>query len=133
DSRPIARMRIMLPRDSAGKLIPGVDLKAGEVVSAAGFVDRYWNGSAEQFFSALAGIWNRWHTFFAAGMQVEIPDEWLADAARAGIALARCSYHGLEPTYQIGEGTYTKIPVRSHALFPVAHYEFVWAQQLWGM
>src|SRR5208283_6072950 len=22
---------------------------------------------------------------------------------------------------------------RSHALFPVAHYEFVWAQQLWGI
>ena len=66
-------------------------------------------------------------------MQVEIPDEWLSDAARAGIALSRCSYHGLDPTYQIGEGAYTKIPVRSHALFPVAHYEFVWTQQLWGL
>jgi hypothetical protein len=96
-------------------------------------VEHYWNGSAEEFFSALVGIWNRWHNFFAAGMQVEIPDAWLADAARAGIALSRCSYHGLEPTYQIGEGAYTKVPTRSHALFPVAHYEFVWAQQLWGL
>ncbi len=25
------------------------------------------------------------------------------------------------------------IPERSHALFPVAHYEFVWAQQLWNL
>ena len=66
-------------------------------------------------------------------MEVEIPDQWLLDAARAGIVLSRCSYHGLEPTYQIGEGAYTKIPVRSHALFPVAHYEFVWAHQLWNL
>jgi hypothetical protein len=57
----------------------------------------------------------------------------LSDAARAGITLSRCSYRGLEPTYQVGEGAYTKIPVRSHALFPVALYEFVWAQQLWGL
>jgi hypothetical protein len=66
-------------------------------------------------------------------MPVEIPDPWLLDAARAGITLCRCSYRGLEPTYQIGEGGYTKIPERSHALFPVAHYEFIWAQQLWGL
>ena len=79
------------------------------------------------------GVWNRWRSFFASGMEVDIPDEWLNDAARAGIVLSRCSYHGLEPTYQIGEGAYTKIPVRSHALFPVAHYEFVWAQQVWGL
>jgi hypothetical protein len=96
-------------------------------------VDRYWNGTAEDFFSALVGIWNRWNDFFSSGMNVEIPDAWLSDAARAGIALSRCSYHGLEPTYQVGEGAYTKISVRSHALFPVAHYEFVWTQQLWGL
>jgi hypothetical protein len=47
--------------------------------------------------------------------------------------MARASYRGLEPTYQIGEGAYTKIPERSHALFPVAHYEFVWAHQLWNL
>ena len=64
---------------------------------------------------------------------MEIPDEWLLDAARAGISLARTSYRGHEPTYQIGEGAYTKIPERSHALFPVAHYEFVWTQQLWNL
>jgi hypothetical protein len=66
-------------------------------------------------------------------MKVEIPDEWLLNAARGGIALARASYRGLEPTYQVGEGAYTKIPERSHALFPVAHYEFVWAHQLWNL
>ncbi len=66
-------------------------------------------------------------------MPVEIPDSWLLDSARAGITLCRCSYRGLEPTYQVGEGSYTKIPERSHALFPVAHYEFIWAQQLWGL
>ena len=66
-------------------------------------------------------------------MPVNIPDEWLLNAARAGITLCRCSYRGLEPTYQIGEGAYTKIPERSHALFPVAQYEFIWANQLWNL
>jgi hypothetical protein len=133
DARPLGRVRALLPKDSAGKFILTEDTNAGKAVPESGFVDRYWNCSAEEFFTALAGIWNRWHDFFAAGMQVQIPDEWLSDAARAGVALSRCSYHGLEPTYQVGEGAYTKIPVRSHALFPVAHYEFVWAQQLWGL
>ncbi len=32
-----------------------------------------------------------------------------------------------------GEGAYTQIPERSHALFPVAHYEFIWAHQLWNL
>jgi hypothetical protein len=133
DARPLGRVRALLPKTSGGELSPAGDASAVEPTSQSGFVERYWNGSAEDFFSALAGIWNRWQDFFSAGMQVEIPDEWLSDAARAGIALSRCSYHGLEPTYQVGEGAYTKIPVRSHALFPVAHYEFVWAQQLWGL
>lgn len=66
-------------------------------------------------------------------MPVSIPDEWLLNSARAGITLCRCSYRGLEPTYQIGEGAYTKIPERSHALFPVAQYEFIWAHQLWNL
>jgi len=65
-------------------------------------------------------------------MHVDIPDAHLTQAAKAGIVVSRCSYRGLEPTYQIGEGAYTKIPERSHALFPVAHYEFVWVQQLWN-
>jgi hypothetical protein len=122
DARPLGRIRALLPKTSGGELIPAGDSNAGEAIPASGSLERYWNGSAEDFFSALVGIWNRWQNFFSAGMQVEIPDEWLGDAARAGIALARCSYHGLEPTYQVGEGAYTKIPVRSHALFPVAHY-----------
>ena len=97
------------------------------------FLERYKGGDQRQFFSELAGIWNHWNTFFEEAMPVDIPDENLRDSARAGIMLSRCSYRGLRPTYQIGEGAYTKIPERSHALFPVAAYEFVWAQQLWGM
>lgn len=118
DAKPLGRVRAMrLPEDAGNPE----------------FQDRYWNGSPEEFYSALAGIWNHWHDFFDEKMQVEIPDEWLLDAARAGVVLSRCSYRGLNPTYQIGEGAYTKIPERSHALFPVAHYEFVWAQQLWNL
>ena len=105
----------------------------GAAESAASEEDRYFNASPGEFYGALAGVWNHWHDFYENSMPVEIPDEWLLDAARAGITLSRCSYRGLKPTYQIGEGAYTKIPERSHALFPVAHYEFVWAQQLWNL
>jgi hypothetical protein len=95
--------------------------------------ERYFNASRSEFYADLVGIWNRWRNFFENSMPVDIPDPWLLDAARAGITLARTSYRGLRPTYQIGEGAYTKIPERSHALFPVAHYEFVWAHQLWNL
>jgi hypothetical protein len=132
DAKPMGRVRAMLP-DGRGDLIPPGDTNAGQALPASRWVDRYWNATAEEFFTALVGIWNRWHRFFDDHMRVEIPDSWLLDAARAGIVLSRCSYRGLEPTYQIGEGAYTKIPERSHALFPVAHYEFVWAQQLWNL
>ncbi len=133
DAKPVGRIRAMVPPGAKGTLIPAGDTNATKPTPTAGFVDRFWNGSAEDFFSYLAGIWNHWHHFFEDKMAVEIPDEWLLDAARAGITLSRCSYRGFEPTYQIGEGAYTKIPVRSHALFPVAHYEFVWAQQVWNL
>ena len=133
EAHPLGRVRAMLPLGAEGTLIPAGDTNATKVVPRVGFVERYWNGSAEDFFSALAGVWNKWHHFFTEKMRVEIPDEWLLDAARAGIALTRTSYRGLDPTYQIGEGAYTKIPERSHALFPVAHYEFVWAHQLWNL
>ena len=133
EARPIGRVRYTLPDKSADKVNGASPIMVEGANTAPVFAERYWNGSAETFFSALAGIWNHWHSFFDAGMRVEIPDEWLLDAARAGIVLSRCSYRGLEPTYQIGEGAYTKIPERSHALFPVAHYEFVWGQQLWGL
>ena len=113
DARPIARVRIVTPQNTIH--------------------ERYWNTTGDGFFSQLAGIANYWQHFFEDHMQVDIPDPWLLDAARAGITLSRCSYRGLEPTYQIGEGAYTKIPERSHALFPVAHYEFVWAHQLWNL
>ncbi len=128
DARPMARMRVMVPDD---QIAPG--MKVYRDNNGRAFVDRYANGTPEAFFSALAGIWNRWHSFYQDSMPVEIPDEWLLHAARAGITLSRCSYRGLEPTYQVGEGAYTKIPERSHALFPVAHYEFIWAHQLWNL
>ena len=132
EAKPIARVRALLPKEKRD-LIPAGDSNANQALSSSEWQDRYSNGSAEEFYSALAGIGNRWRHFFEDRMRVEIPDSWLLDAARAGITLCRCSYQGLEPTYQIGEGAYTKIPVRSHALFPVAHYEFVWAHQLWNL
>ncbi|HKT13103.1 MAG TPA: hypothetical protein VJW77_14875 [Terriglobia bacterium] len=114
DAKPVGRIRVKQPEGTE-------------------FVEYFWNGSREAFFSALVGVWNQWRHFFEDRMKVEIPDPWLLDGARAGIALSRASYRGLNPTYQIGEGAYTKIPERSHALFPVAHYEFVWAHQLWNL
>jgi hypothetical protein len=120
DAQPIARVRFV-----------GVEaVDEGDETAAQ---EHYIHGDAGAFFSALAGVWNRWHDFYEDTMPVDIPDPWLLDAARAGITLSRASYRGLRPTYQIGEGAYTKVPERSHALFPVAHYEFVWAQQLWGL
>ena len=117
NTRPMARVRAVMP---------GSDGRPQTL-------ERFWNANPPAFFSALAGIWNRWYNFVEEQMPVEIPDRWLLNAARAGIVLSRCSYRGLEPTYQIGEGAYTKIPERSHALFPVAFYEFIWAHQLWNM
>jgi hypothetical protein len=131
NAKPIARMRMTIPAedvaryDGQGMLVHAPDGRT--------YAEHYWNTSPQGFFSGLVGIWNRWHTFYEDAMPVEIPDSWLLDSARACITLCRCSYRGLEPTYQVGEGGYTKIPERSHALFPVAHYEFIWAQQLWGL
>ena len=131
DATPMGRVRSLIPASMAEQTsgrheaVKGADGKM--------YMDRYWNCTAEQFYAELAGIWNRWSTFYETTMPVSIPDEWLLNAARAGITLCRCSYRGLEPTYQTGEGAYTKIPERSHALFPVAHYEFIWAHQLWNL
>ena len=133
DARPVGRVCAMLPASSHEDLIPAGDSGASQALPAGPFADRYWNGTATDFLSVALGVWNKWHHFFEDRMKVEIPDEWLLNAARGGIALARASYRGLEPTYQVGEGAYTKIPERSHALFPVAHYEFVWAHQLWNL
>ncbi len=148
---PVADVAVWNPQYKAGYecivlVTPGEDGKVlGRVRStavgesdngdseAAQEQDRYFNCSPGEFYAALAGIWNRWHYLYETAMPVEIPDPWLLDAARAGITLSRVSYRGLRPTYQIGEGAYTKIPERSHALFPVAHYEFIWAQQLWNL
>ena len=131
DAKPIGRVRAMLSEDDSEK--HGGQHGAMRDADGRTYVDRYWNCNPASFFSELAGIWNRWSSLYETTMPVDIPDEWLLNAARAGITLSRCSYRGLEPTYQIGEGAYTKIPERSHALFPVAHYEFIWAQQLWNL
>lgn len=130
DAQPIGRIRSVVPKWMVKSLRPGEHVT--QEADGLLYVDRYWNASPEKFFYELAGIGNYWQHFFEDHMPVEIPDEWLLNAARAGITLARCSYRGLEPTYQIGEGAYTKIPERSHALFPVAFYEFVWTHQLWN-
>jgi hypothetical protein len=126
DSQPIARVRL----ESSSGAAPD---HTGKPADDAGPRTHFWHCSPGTFYENLLGIWNHWSNFYEASMAVEIPDQWLLDAARAGITLCRCSYRGLEPTYQIGEGGYTKIPERSHALFPVAHYEFIWAHQLWGL
>jgi hypothetical protein len=130
DAKPIGRVRAMVLASETGDGAGQDRKKSGESFK---FVDRYWNCSPQQFYEALAGIWNRWNSLYETAMPVSIPDEWLLNSARAGITLSRCSYRGLEPTYQIGEGAYTKIPERSHALFPVAQYEFIWAHQLWNL
>jgi hypothetical protein len=131
DATPIGRIRFIVPEQELRRSSP--DLNPVQLSDGLRYIDRYWNTSPERFFSVLAGVANYWIHFFEDQMTVDIPDPWLLDAARAGITLSRCSYRGLEPTYQIGEGAYTKIPERSHALFPVAHYEFVWAHQLWNL
>ena len=128
DARPVGRVRIIVPED---QITP--DMHVYRDSGHRAYIDHYTNSDANSFFATLAGVWNRWNTFFEESMPVTLPDEWLLESARAGIMLARCSYRGLEPTYQIGEGAYTKIPERSHALFPVAAYEFIWAQQLWNL
>ena len=124
DAQPMARIRLATREGQ-----PGAGTRPGYAVEEA----HYWNCSAGSFYENILGIWNHWHTFYEASMPVEIPDPWLLDAARAGITLCRCSYRGLNPTYQVGEGGYTMIPERSHALFPVAHYEFIWAHQVWNL
>jgi hypothetical protein len=131
ERKPIARVRATLPADQTQGLTRADYVSEPHV--SDGMIDRYWNGSAAEFYFAVLGLWQRWTDFFREGMSAEIPDPWLLQSAKAGIVASRCSYRGLEPTYQIGEGSYTKIPESSHALFPAAHYEFVWAQQLWNL
>ena len=120
---------VLLPPGKDAKPIARVRMEA----AAAPVQEHFWHSSAGEFYAEMLGLWDRWSNLYENTMPVEIPDPWLLDAARAGITLCRCSYRGLDPTYQIGEGGYTKIPERSHALFPVAHYEFIWAHQLWGL
>ena len=131
DPKPLGRVRSIVPDHQVLRYAGSHGLTKGS--DGKTYLDRYWNCSPQRFYEELVGIWNRWSSLYETTMPVSIPDEWLLNAARAGITLSRCSYRGLEPTYQIGEGAYTKIPERSHALFPVAQYEFIWANQLWNL
>lgn len=131
DAKPLGRVRSIVIEEHSPNRGPNHALTTGP--DGRRYLDRYWNCSPQAFYEELAGIWNRWSSLYETSMPVKIPDEWLLNAARSGITLCRCSYRGLEPTYQIGEGAYTKIPERSHALFPVAQYEFIWGQQLWNL
>ena len=131
DAKPLGRVRSILLEENGSQGAGNHGRKTAP--DGRIYLDLYWNCSPQRFYEALAGIWNRWESLFETAMPVSIPDEWLLNSARAGITLCRCSYRGLEPTYQIGEGAYTKIPERSHALFPVAQYEFIWAHQLWNL
>lgn len=139
DRKPLARIRQAATEDQIREFDSLTEQNPtaaqGITITKEGtqkYFEQTWNGTPQDFYSELAGIWRRWQRLHDGRMHVEIPDEWLLNSARAGITLCRCSYAGLEPTYQIGEGAYTKVPPSSHALFPVAHYEFVWAQQLWN-
>ena len=131
DARPIGRVRSLIHEDDVSHYTANRGVTKGPDGSM--YLDRYWNCSPQRFYEELAGIWNQWSSLYETSMPITIPDRWLLNAARAGITLCRCSYRGLEPTYQIGEGAYTMIPERSHALFPVAQYEFVWAHQVWNL
>ncbi|MGH9586720.1 MAG: hypothetical protein ACRD3F_07180 [Acidobacteriaceae bacterium] len=131
DATPLGRVRSTVSPEQAAQFSGRETI--GKDADGKLYLDRYWNCSPESFYSELAGIWNQWSSLYETAMPVKVPDEWLCNSARAGITVSRCSYRGLEPTYQIGEGAYTKIPERSHALFPVAEYEFIWAQQLWNL
>jgi len=131
ERKPMARIRATLPADQ--QPASHAEGHATDAHFGDGIIDKYWNCTPEEFWNTTLGLWQRWSSLFDQQIRVEIPDPWLLQAAKAGIVLTRCSYRGLEPTYQIGEGSYTKIPEQSHALFPVAHYEFVWAQQLWNL
>lgn len=124
---------VLVTPGANGRVVGRMRCTSPDEASSTVEQENYVNTSPDEFYSVLAGIWNHWYNFYETTMPVEIPDEWLLHAARAGITLSRCSYSGLKPTYQIGEGAYTKIPERSHALFPVAAYEFVWAQQMWNL
>jgi hypothetical protein len=139
DAEPMARLRALITRDFAEQLKTWAkdnpEIMEGLTLTeenGAIELERYWKSTPESFHIALLGLWDKWRAFHENAMSVEIPDEWLLNAARAGLTLSRCSYTGLDPTYQIGEGGYTKVPPSSHALFPVAHYEFIWAHQLWN-
>ncbi len=121
-AEPMGRVRMMVPDD---QITPRMKIYRDEHGRA--FIERYTSGgNAESFFREMFVIWKKWETLFESSMPVDVPDEWTLAAARAGITLSRCSYRGLEPSYQIGEGAYTVIPESSHSLGPVAQYEFIW-------
>jgi hypothetical protein len=152
-AQPMARLRFLIPKD----LVGATKAQYAEVTTGASaepapvwiedegdtYIEFYWNASAETFFATLADRWKYWHGLHENALQIDIPDEWLRNAAQAGLTLTRCSYRGLEPSYQVGEGVYTTFEIDPgcaqrprcppmDAIFPVSDYEFVWAHQLWN-
>ena len=116
DRKPVGRIRATLHPKQLGVIRSRARASEAEIYDGAMY--RYWNGTAIEFYTAIFGLWERWTKFFDSRMQVDIPDPNLLQAAKAGIVVSRCSYRGLEPTYQIGEGAYTKIPEAELRLVP---------------
>ena len=54
------------------------------------------------FFAALLRVHRSWQRFFAAGIELDLPDRRVTDAARAGIVRAVTGYAGLHPKYGMG-------------------------------
>jgi hypothetical protein len=71
DATPMMRLRIRFPEGQKEPL-EGASLYRDEQGNT--YADRYQNCSPEAFFSALAGILNRWHDMFENSISVEIPD-----------------------------------------------------------
>jgi hypothetical protein len=65
------------------------------------------------FYKALLQLNRRWQSFFAEGMQINLPKARVTDASRAAIIRALTTYIGLEPRY--GLGHYWG---RNHSTFP---------------
>jgi len=62
NARPMARIRATVPQWLAEQLGSNSHLLKSN--GGGLYIEQYWNCSAEGFFSALAGIANRWQHFF---------------------------------------------------------------------
>jgi hypothetical protein len=95
ERKPMACIRATLPEGQPAAIFQVADGLATNPNIADGVMERYWNCTSEEFWEAVLSLWQRWANFFDQHMQVEIPDPWLLQAAKAGIVLCRCSYRSL--------------------------------------